>query len=206
MLRLAAARPQPRQTRTTRCAASQVDALRDALFTAPARKRAKAALLSLIRDTERGVLPAPGGRAAVEAAVDALAELAPPGAATARLSASWQLLWTSERETLFLLEKGLFGVGPATAVVQEVDVARQTLANRVEFGDQAAAFVVDASLSVEGDSRCSFRFRSARLERPVGLQLVGLPPFGAGWFDSVYVDEDLRCARDSRGDTLIVRR
>jgi hypothetical protein len=35
---------------------------------------------------------------------------------------------------------------------------------------------------------------------------VPLPPFGRGWFDNVYVDRDMRVARDSRGDTLVVVR
>jgi hypothetical protein len=74
------------------------------------------------RSTERGLLPGPaGGRAAVEAAVDALAVLAAEDAAdgraantdASRLSATWRLLWTSERETLFLLEKGLPFLGAA---------------------------------------------------------------------------------------------
>jgi hypothetical protein len=80
----------------------------------------RAAAARARRSTERGLRPAAGGRAAVEAAVDVLAELAAEDAAAgrpptdaSRLSATWRLLWTTERETLFLLEKGLFRVGPA---------------------------------------------------------------------------------------------
>ena len=35
---------------------------------------------------------------------------------------------------------------------------------------------------------------------------VPLPPVGKGWFDNLYVDDTLRVARDSRGDTLVVVR
>ncbi|GKA55313.1 probable plastid-lipid-associated protein 11 isoform X1 [Tanacetum coccineum] len=33
-----------------------------------------------------------------------------------------------------------------------------------------------------------------------------LPPFGKGWFDSVYLDNDIRIAKDIRGDYLVVDR
>ena len=35
------------------------------------------------------------------------------GPKAAPLSGTWRLLWTSEKETLFCLERGLLGVGPA---------------------------------------------------------------------------------------------
>lgn len=35
---------------------------------------------------------------------------------------------------------------------------------------------------------------------------VALPPVGTGWFEVVYLDEELRVAKDSRGDLQICRR
>lgn len=32
------------------------------------------------------------------------------------------------------------------------------------------------------------------------------PPLGKGWFDTIYLDKDIRIAKDVRGDTLIVAR
>ena len=49
-----------------------------------------------------------------------------------------------------------------------------------------------------------FKFTSARLVNG-GFRLT-LPPVGAGWFESVFVDSGLRCVRDSRGDLLVVER
>ena len=41
---------------------------------------------------------------------------------------------------------------------------------------------------------------------PAGAVTVPVPPVGKGWFDNLYVDDTLRIARDSRGDTLVVVR
>ena len=41
---------------------------------------------------------------------------------------------------------------------------------------------------------------------PSPLVQVPLPPVGKGWFDTIFLDETLRIARDIRGDTLVVTR
>ncbi len=86
-----------------------------------------------------------------------------------------------------------------------IDVRAGTLANVIAFGDAGAAFVVDARIEVQTAQRVGFRFAGAALRRPPAAPLA-LPPFGQGWFDNLYVDETLRVARDSRGDTLVVER
>ncbi|KAG2293884.1 hypothetical protein Bca52824_040553 [Brassica carinata] len=35
---------------------------------------------------------------------------------------------------------------------------------------------------------------------------IPLPPFGQGWFENVYMDGDIRVAKDIRGDYLVVDR
>ncbi|KAE9592275.1 putative plastid lipid-associated protein/fibrillin [Lupinus albus] len=35
---------------------------------------------------------------------------------------------------------------------------------------------------------------------------IPLPPFGQGWFETVYLDDDLRVVKDIRGDYLVVDR
>lgn len=73
----------------------------------------------------------------------------------------------------------------------------------IEFPPEGA-FIVDSAIAVDGPQRVAFNFTGAKLMLP--SRDVGLPPFGKGWFDNVYVDANLRVARDSRGDTLIVAR
>ena len=164
------------------------------------------------RRTERGLRAGEGGREAVERAVDEFAAVAASEAAsgikaTAPLSATWRLTWTSERETLFLLRFGIPFVGSAGESYQIIDTKASTLKNVIEFGDKGAAFVVDSKIS--GDAmpkRVDFRFTAATLRLAPPSKPVSLPPFGAGYFENLYVDDTLRIARDSRGDTLIVER
>ena len=166
---------------------------------------AKTELLRAIDGSERGVNQS--SRPSIEAAVDKLAVRSAPNNTDARLlSAEWRLLWTSERETLFLLANGLPFVGAAADVFQVVDVASGRIQNCVAFGEYlSAAFVVDGTLKVASSTRCDFAFSSASFRRE-SVEPFVFPPFGRGWFDTLYVDADLRVARDSRGDTLVVQR
>jgi hypothetical protein len=174
---------------------------------------AKADLKALIAPSRRGTAPTPP-RPTVEAAIDALLAAAAggPPVKPADVTGTWELAWTSEREVLWLIANGgRFGTTTG-AVLQAVDLAAGTLANAVLFDPPPGQFVVDSSASVDagapspvpGALRVSFRFNAARLDAPFAS--LPLPPFGAGWFDNVYVDGDLRVARDVRGDTLICRR
>ena len=66
---------------------------------------------------------------------------------------------------------------------------------------------VESDIEVEGDTRVNFSFTSARLELEKPFQwTLQFPPVGQGWFDNLYVDDTMRVARDSRGDTLVVVR
>jgi len=218
---------------------------------------AKSALLALVSASDRGLRPT--SRAEVERQVDVLVASASATDATSsrrpgwslgggpravgmvsgtngdELSGCWRLVWTSEKETLWLLENGI----PLTRLeasesYQVIDVAAGTLSNVIEFypgaagekegtnngTDATAAFVVDASLSPTQASdgrRCVFSFTSARFVTRDGTRVVNLPPFGRGWFDTVYLEAaarggrgqgrpSLRVARDSRGDTLVTER
>jgi hypothetical protein len=116
-----------------------------------------------------------------------------------RLSARWKLLWTSEQETLFLLEK--FNNSNA---YQTIDVRAKTLSNTVEFAG-GNTFLVDSEIEIADERKVKFKFVSAGLKFSNGFTLP-VPPVGKGWFDNVYVSDEYRVARDSRGDTLIVER
>ncbi len=179
-------------------------------------------VLRLAKAQNRGVGHTDADRAAMERAVDALvaASLSTPPDLTAdasggntdpdRLSANWRLAWTSERETLWLLERW---PGPGdtrattTQAYQRIDVRAGTLSNAVVFGASGNVFAVESEVEVMDQTRVDFRFRAARLELrwPVEATLP-IPPVGKGWFDNLYVDDTLRVARDSRGDTLVVVR
>ena len=177
------------------------------------RRQTKEQLLRAIDGTERGQRM--GSRPAVEAAIDALVatvDLSGPRNTDAKvLSSCWRLLWTSERETQFLLQNGLPFLGAAGESYQVIDVEAGTLCNVILFGVSGAAFVVRARCQPENRVRTRFEFVSAELHVPGRDAPFRIPPFGAGWFDSLYVDApgstpSLRVARDSRGDTLVVER
>jgi len=121
----------------------------------------------------------------------------------ASLSATWKLLWTTEKETLFIVEKaGLFGT-EAGEVYQVIDVGNESLQNVITFPPDGA-FIVSSGIKVVGPQRVDFKFNSAKLKLP--KRDIPFPPFGQGWFESVYLDDKIRVAKDVRGDTLIVAR
>lgn len=197
---------QPRCSRLRVLASSSPLQALQSFFTGKtdSQRAAKAALLAEIEGTERGVRSGTSTRRAVEAAVDALAvHSGQSNTSDARLSGCWRLLWTSERETLFLLRNGIPFVGPARESYQLIETRKGRLANVILFGEDSA-FSVDASLAVESPTSCTFAFTGASLALPA--RTLRLAPFGAGSFDTVYVDGDLRVSRDSRGDTLVTER
>ncbi|KAL4429336.1 hypothetical protein ABPG77_005110 [Micractinium sp. CCAP 211/92] len=161
-------------------------------------------LLIAVEGSERGLSGDEQQRAEIMAAIEELKELGSGSTTTgaAELSATWRLLWTTEKETLFILQRaGLFGT-QAGDVYQVIDVDGGTLQNVITFPPEGA-FIVDSGISISGEQRTDFKFRSATLKLPKGRRLR-LPPFGQGWFDTVYVDDSIRVAQDVRGDTLVV--
>ncbi|KAL4859226.1 Acyl-coenzyme A oxidase [Chlorella vulgaris] len=157
-------------------------------------------LLTSIEGSERGLCTANG-----EAVLAAAMELAQLGIGQTntddRLSATWRLLWTTEKETLFILKRAPWLRTAAGDVFQVIDVESASLQNVITFPPEGA-FVVNSSIEVVGPQRTSFQFTSATLQLPKDRKLQ-LPPFGAGWFDTVYMDDEIRVAQDSRGDILI---
>ncbi len=99
------------------------------------------------------------------------------------------------QETLFILERApLFGT-KAGGVYQVIDNggsggSAPYLQNVITFPPEGA-FIVDSSIITDGPQRTAFTFNSAKLKLPGGRAL-GLPPFGKGWFDNVYLDDTLR--------------
>ena len=221
-------------------------------------------LLDAVEGTRRGAATTPAARAAIEEAVDELERLGKGETYTgAELSAAWRLVWTTEKETLWLLENGgLFGTAageryegasmPSGGVVwscwcmrtgvcegggygvqrararicawlltqvhtrsgsasyQVIDVEAGSLNNIITF-PPGGLFNVDSDISADGAQRTNFQFTAAALTVGEPFPLLGgrtfnLPPKGQGWFDTVYMDERIRVAKDIRGDTLVVER
>ena len=125
------------------------------------------------------------------------------------LNAPWDLVWTTEKELLFVADKGIFGI-PCTAVTQTIDVPGNKLQNLIfccEDGSSETAFLrVDSSIAVVPDSkdRLEFEFNACSFKWK-GLQ-IPLPPVGKGGLEVAYLDDDFRVQFDTRGDTLIATR
>ena len=92
-----------------------------------------------------------------------------------------------------------------------VDEAAGALHNVVCF-PPGGSFSVRGALSPGGGARTRFAFTGAALRwgrgAPLGLagRELRLPPRGEGWYDTLYLDDELRLCRDVRGDLQVCRR
>ncbi|KAK0580660.1 hypothetical protein LWI29_004783 [Acer saccharum] len=168
---------------------------------------AKQDLLSLIADQDRGLKTQkdPTKRSSIIEAIDALAVLGRDTVTTTAdsLSATWRLLWTTEKEQLFIIEKAyLFGTQTGD-VLQVIDVDKKVLNNVITFPPDGV-FFVRSNIEIASSQRVNFGFTSAVLRGKKWE--IPLPPFGQGWFESVYIDNEIRVVKDIRGDYLVVDR
>ncbi|XP_062000492.1 probable plastid-lipid-associated protein 11, chloroplastic isoform X3 [Rosa rugosa] len=142
---------------------------------------AKQDLLALIADQDRGLKTQtdPTKRASIIKAIDALADLGNGTVTTGGdLSATWRLLWTTEKEQLFIIQNAsVFGTR-AGDVLQVIDVDRKVLNNVITFPPDGV-FFVRSTIEVASPQRVNFRFTSAVL-RGKSWEFP-LPPFGQGW-------------------------
>jgi len=177
-------RPRPRTRATNRDDATTTSRLRT--------------LLARLKN--RGVDADEDVRREIERAIDALADVTEDARANERSNGRWRLEYTTEKETRFLL-----GLQPAsTRAHQTIDGDARRLRNEVIYqrGNTEIVFTVDASIETVSEKRVRFAFTSASI-RFGDFVRVPIPPVGEGWFENVYVDEDIRVSRDSRGDTLV---
>ncbi|XP_012575249.1 probable plastid-lipid-associated protein 11, chloroplastic isoform X2 [Cicer arietinum] len=141
---------------------------------------AKDHLLTLISDQDRGLKTQndPTRRASIVAAIDAMAAIGSGSVTTGdTLSATWRLLWTTEKEQLFIIEKApVFGTR-AGDVLQVIDVRKLSLNNVITFPPDGV-FFVRSNIEVSSQQRVNFRFTSAVL-RGKNWE-IPLPPFGQG--------------------------
>lgn len=164
-------------------------------------------ILALVNSSKggRGTTTSKDEMKALKDKFDALEEL-PVEYDAALLNGTWKLLWTTEKEILFIIkDNGLASWCGTTAgeVYQVIDLDNQRLQNCIEFPPEGS-FVVDSSLQYAPD-KCSFEFQGARLNLPKG-KTVTLPPLGKSRFKTLFVNRKHRIALDDRGDYLIVER
>lgn len=189
-------RPQLLHRQLTKCTGSRRDSVGSTASSAAEE------LLAAIANTNRGTSTDSMSRQRVLRAVEQL-ERASTRVTNEAVCATWRLLWTTEKETLFILKNArLFGT-EAGEVYQVVDTAAGKLQNIITFPPDGA-FMVDSDIQVESEKRINFQFTGATLK--LTTRKLNLPPFGKGWFESTYVDDSIRVARDSRGDVLVVAR
>ena len=122
-----------------------------------------------------------------------------------KISGKWELLWTTEKETLFFINKGLFGKS-VTNVYQTIDLKQGVLNNLIEFeGDRVFSVVGTIEKDLLVNSRINFKFSKAVISVPP-FPSLSLPPVGSGWFDNVYANDKYRLSKDVRGDYLVSKR
>ncbi|CAL1401753.1 unnamed protein product [Linum trigynum] len=173
---------------------------------AQSRWAAKQHLLGLISDQDRGLKTQrdPAKLNSIVEAINCIAELGRDTVTTGdSLSAAWRLLWTTEKEQLFIIEKAPLLGTKAGDVLQVIDVEKGSLNNVITFPPDGV-FFVRSTIEIASTQRVNFRFTSAVL-RGKNWE-IPLPPFGQGWFETVYLDEEIRVAKDIRGDYLVVDR
>ena len=122
-----------------------------------------------------------------------------------KLEGTWDLLYTTEKETLFFYKNGLFGA-KCTYISQSIDLDSNLINNVISF-DKGKEFSVLGAISVDDGApkRINFKFTSASLKFSEKFKLA-VPPVGEGWFDTLYVDDSYRISHDVRGDWLLSKR
>lgn len=194
-------------------------------------------LLSIVRGTHRGERVDTGVRQAVENVCDSLASSsAPVKVSETAISKTWRLVFTTEKETLFITSnaRNLFGVSTDVEQIIDLRKGRGRLQNLISFAN-GAAFIVNSELGLDESPsrRANFKFTDAQVVVPSGSSF-GLPPVWQGLgeistlasdlarsldltlapislhfppnsqFDTLYLSDQYRVAKDSRGDILVI--
>lgn len=117
----------------------------------------------------------------------------------------WELIWTTEKETLFFISKGLFGA-KCLQVSQSIDLKTNQINNLITFDrDRKFSVLGDLSTDKSNTKRINFKFKRADIIIPP-IPTLSLPPVGEGWFDNIYCNDMYRLSKDIRGDYLISKR
>lgn len=110
-------------------------------------------------DQDRGLKTQkdPNKRSSIIKAIDDMAVLGSDMVTTGdSLSATWRLLWTTEKEQLFIIEKAyLFGTQTGD-VLQVIDVEKKVLNNVITFPPDGV-FFVRSNIEIASPQRVNFR-------------------------------------------------
>ena len=113
-------------------------------------------------------------------------------------------VWTTEKEINVFQDFGI-----SSLITQTISKEGQ-LENLIEFRN-GGGLVVAGTLSVDADEeerdsigrvRTNFQFESAKIDFGK-WGAFSIPPVGKGWFDTIYLDDELRVDVNSRDDILI---
>jgi hypothetical protein len=126
-------------------------------------------------------------------------------------------VWTTEKEINFFQDFKL-----SKCITQTISNKNDSNQDKEGKLENLIQFVNDGFLSVEGiispalpseddddgsttslGQRTNFQFTSAKLNIGWGGGSFSIPPVGKGWFETVYLDDDLRIDINSRDDILI---
>ena len=122
------------------------------------------------------------------------------------LSGRWELIYTTEKEINFF--KTSWPFAKVSLITQNLDlVDAQTVNNIIQFEGGGEFSVTGSTVVVDGEDeydRVAFEFTNARAL--VWGNEIPLPPTGAGWFDTMFCNANLRLSCDSRGDWSVFRR
>ena len=161
-------------------------------------------LVRLAEEAERGI--SKKNKKEILGLIDDIAGKSRPfGRGKSMTEGKWELLYTTEKETLFFSQNGLFG-SRCTSISQTIDFTSNTINNLINF-ENGKYFSVIGDLSVEATrpERINFKFRASTLRLSERV-CIPLPPVGQGWFDNLYVNDLYRISYDIRGDYLLSRR
>ncbi|GKZ00954.1 hypothetical protein MPSEU_001046900 [Mayamaea pseudoterrestris] len=140
-------------------------------------------------------------RSDVEAAIQKLAVVSPTKdpASNDLIQKEWKLLWTTEKEINVFYDWNV-----AADVTQTI--LDSSLVNAIEFKNGGSLIVRGSrSASEFNPLRSDFAFTAATLDFGVKfLPVLQLPPLGKGWFDAIYLDDELRVDTNSRNDIVIL--
>ena len=108
---------------------------------------------------------------------------------------SQQSEWTTEKEINVFSDFNISGDITQT-------IKSGSLVNYIPFR-KGGGFGVQGSVIPDENlgERTNFKFESASID--LGWLKFSIPPLGEGWFDTIYLDDDLRVDVNSRDDILI---
>lgn len=122
-----------------------------------------------------------------------------------KVNGTWQLLWTTEKKTLYFIQNGLFGRS-VDCVCQTIDTKREHFKNLIKFQDNLEFSLCGrVKRDVNKRIRLNFSLSEAVITIPYFPTLM-FPSVGSDWNDNIYVNDCFRLSRDCHGNYFIMHR